>query len=228
MRPNGKRAKRGRTMADRFARAALQPSLLDDMMRVPHAGEPEFGLGTLEEAMPLVMAHHYTRRRTADPMFVFLWRYGNEPVAAAIFTAPVNRYFNPDSIELSRLVRLPDFSLPLSRFIAMCLRWLKRNTGLRFCLSYADTTVGHRGYIYQATNFIHVARSPGNTQWKHDASGRIVSGRSFDQQKDRIGWTRLRTGEKLLYVYPLNESRRDLLARFGWVPLPYPKGGVDG
>lgn len=216
-------------MADRLALAARQPSLLDDMMRTPHEGEPDFALGTLEEAMPLVMAHHYTRRRTADPMFVFLWRYGNEPVAAAIFTAPVNRYFNPGSVELARLVRLPDFGRPLSRFVAMCLRWLRRHTDLRFCLSYADTTVGHRGYIYQAANFIHVARSAGNVQWRHDRTGKVVSGRSFDQQRDREGWTRLRTGEKLLYVYPLNERRRDLLARFDWTPLPYPKGdAADG
>lgn len=200
-----------------------QPSLLDEMMCRPHEGEPDFTLGTLEEAMPLVLEHHYSRRRTADPMFVFLWRYGNEPVAAAIFTAPVNRYFNPGSVELSRLVRLPTFERPLSRFIGLCLRWLKRNTELRFCLSYADTTVGHLGFIYQATNFIHVAVSPGNTQWKCDASGKIVSGRSFDQQRNKEGWTRLRTGRKLLYVYPLSEPRAALLERFGWTALPYPK-----
>ena len=208
---------------DRFAAALAQPSLLDEMMRRPHAGEPEFVRATLEEAMPLILAHHYTRRRTADPMFVFMWRYGNDPVAAAVFTAPVNRYFNPDAIELSRLVRIPDFGLPLSRFVSLCLRWLKRNTTLRFCLSYADTTVGHVGTIYQACNFIHVARSAGNSQWRHRSTGKVVSGRSFDQQTDRDGWDRMRTGEKILYVFPLAERRRKLLDRFGWSALPFPK-----
>lgn len=209
---------------DRFAAAMAQPSLLDEMLRRPHEGEPEFGLGTLEEAMPLVLAHHYTRRRTADPMFVFLWRYGNEPVAAAIFTAPVNRYFNPGAIELARLVRVPELTLQLSRFVALCLRWLKRNTELRYCLSYADTTVGHAGIIYQALNFAHVRRSRGNVQYRHTETGKIVSGRSFDQQKTKEGWERLRTGEKLLYVFPLNERLNKLLARYGWQALPYPKG----
>lgn len=45
-------------MPDRFARAMAQPSMLDEMMRRPHEGEPEFVRGTLEEAMPLVLAHH--------------------------------------------------------------------------------------------------------------------------------------------------------------------------
>jgi hypothetical protein len=209
---------------DRFALAAAQPSLLDTMMRRPHEGRPDFTLGTLEEAMPLVMAHHYTRRRTADPMFVFLWRYGNEPVAAAIFTAPVNRYFNPGAVELARLVRVPELSVQLSGFVAQCMRWLRRETDLRYCLSYADTTVGHVGTIYQACSFILVGESKGNTMWKH-GDGRLVSGRSFDQSSPayREGWERLRTGRKLLYVYPLNERRGSLLARYGWTPLPYPK-----
>lgn len=210
-------------MGDRFARAMAQPSLLDDMMRRPHEGEPDFGLGTLEEAMPLILKHHYTARRTADPMFVFMWRYGNEPVAAAVFAAPANRYFNPGAVELARLVRVPDLTVQLSRFVAKCLRWLRRNTELRYCLSYADTTVGHAGVIYQALNFTHVARSSGNVQYRHDQTGKVVSGRSFDQQRERSGWTRLRTGEKLLYVYPLNETRASLLARYGWTPLPHPK-----
>lgn len=210
-------------MGEHLALAVSQGSLLDEMLRRPHEGEPEFGLGTLAEAMPLILAHHYTRRRTADPMFVFFWRYGNEPVATAVFTAPVNRYFNPGSIELARLVRVPELEIPLSRFVSQCLRWLRANTELRYCLSYADTTVGHCGTIYQAANFVHVARSRGNVQYQNDASGKIVSGRSFDQQTTKHGWTRLRTGEKLLYVFPLYERLPKLLARYGWQRLPYPK-----
>lgn len=199
---------------------AVQLSLLDAIR-----GEPSFERGKLADAMPLILEHHYTRRRTADPMHVFLWRYGDETVAAAVFTSPVNRYFGKGAVELARLVRIPEFTLPLSRFVSLCLRWLKANTDLLYCLSYADTTVGHVGTIYQALNFIHVARSKGNAQYRHEVTGKIVSGRSFDQHAvgNKAGWTRLRTGEKLLYVYPLNERRQKLLDRFGWSPLPYPK-----
>lgn len=181
--------------------------------------------GKLADAMPLVMAHHYTRRRTADPMHVFLWKQGEETMAAAIFTSPANRYFGKGAIELSRLVRVPELTEQLSRFVALCLRELKKDDRLAYCLSYADETVGHFGIIYQACNFVHVAKSKGNVQYKHTESGKIVSGRSFDQHAvgNKDGWDRLRTGAKYLYVYPLREKRKSLLARFGWSPLPYPK-----
>ena len=77
----------------------------------------------------------------------------------------------------------------------------------------------------QACNFTHVAVSKGNAQYRSDIDGRIVSGRSFDQHSavNKEGWTRLRTGPKYLYVYPLRERLKKLLARFGWEPLPFPK-----
>ena len=189
--------------------------------------QPELVLtkGKLADAMPLVMAHHYTQRRTADPMHVFLWVRGGEVRAAAVFCSPANRYFGKGAIELSRLVRLPEEEAPMSKFVALCLRALKLDERLAFCLSYADTTVGHFGTVYQASNFIYVAKSKGNVQYRHRKTGRVVSGRSFDQHAagNKEGWDRLRTGAKHLYVYPLRERRQKLLARFGWSPLPYPK-----
>lgn len=190
--------------------------------------QPTLRKGRLADAMPLIMEHHYTRRRTANPMHVFLWDVAGETVATAVFTSPVNRYFGKGAVELARLVRVPSLREPLTRFVSQCLRWLKRHTELLFCLSYADTTVGHHGGIYQAANFLYVADSPGNAMYRNDEDGRIVSGRSFDQhaEDNKVGWTRLRTGKKHLYVYPPHERRAKLLARFGWSPLPYPK--IDG
>lgn len=211
-------------MAANIQAALLQPSLLDEMQRSPHEGEPQFYRSTLKHVASLILAEHYTRRCPGDPMHVFVWAYGNEVVATAVFTSPINRYFGKGAVELSRLVRRPDFGQPLSRFIAMCLRWLKRHTELAYCLSYADSTAGHCGFIYQACNFLYVAESQGNTMWRGPDGG-LVSGRSFDQRAEanRQGWERVRSGRKFLYVYPLNNSRKALLERFGWEPLPYPK-----
>lgn len=187
-----------------------------------------FRKGTFAEALQLVMAHHYTKRRTADPMHVFVWERDGTVCATAIFTAPVNRYFGKGAVELSRLVRLPDLREPLSAFVALCLRWLRKHTEILYCLSYADTTVGHHGGVYQACNFTYVADSKGSAQYRCKTTGRIVSGRSFDQHAagNKVGWERLRTGKKHLYVYPLSERRPKLLARFGWAAKPFPK--VEG
>ena len=36
------------------------------------------------------------------------------------------------------------------------------------CISYADETLGHVGYIYQATNWIYTGISKGDTEWTVD------------------------------------------------------------
>ena len=185
----------------------------------------EIRKGKLADAMPLILEHHYTRRRTADPMEVFLWVDGDTTMAAAVFTSPVNRFFGRGAIELARLVRVPQLEQPLSKFVAACLRSIKKNRDIKYCLSYADTTVGHHGGIYQALNFSFVAVSKGGAQWREISTGNIVSGRSFDQHAagNKAGYERLKPGKKLLYVFPLRESRNDLLMRFGWTALPYEK-----
>ena len=187
--------------------------------------KPELRKGRLADAMPLILAHHYTRRRTADPMHVFLWDSGGINVACAVFTSPVNRYFGKGSVELSRLVRVPGCQEPLTSFLAECFAWLKRNTDIKFALSYADTTVGHHGGVYQAASMLHVAVSSGGTQWRNKETGAVVSGRSFDQRnpENRFGYERIPAGKKYLYVKPLKERKAKLLLRFGWTELPYPK-----
>lgn len=185
------------------------------------------------EVWPLIRDHHYLHRRTGDPIHCFAWREPGgllgdtgAPLAAIIYTAPANRYFGKGSIELSRLVRHPDADLPpLTQFVSWSLRWLKANTDFRYCLSYADKGAGHHGGIYQAANFVHVAVSSGNRQYRNETTGEIVSGRSFDQRRPeyKIGWKPVRTSEKYLYIYPLREKRKALFERFAWSALPNPK-----
>jgi len=187
---------------------------------------------SMDEVWPLVRDHHYAHRRTADPMFCFAWREAGgllgdtgTPIAAIVYTSPINRYFGSGALELARLVRHPDAPVRLSMFVSWSLRWLKTNTKLRYCLSYADRSAGHHGGIYQATNFIHVMTSASNRQYENPATGQVVSGRSFDQRRPEYkdGWIATKTGEKFLYVRPLNERKSKLLARFSWQELPFPK-----
>jgi len=191
---------------------------------------------TSEEVWPLVRDHHYAHRRTADPMFCFAWREvggllgdTGEPVAAIVYAAPINRYFGSGAVELVRLVRRPHIDVQLSQFVGWSLRWLKANTDLRYVLSYAEQAAGHHGGIYQATNFLHVAISSGNRQYRNPETGSIVSGRAFDQRRPeyRDGWEVVKTGKKYLYVFPLKEREGKLLNRFGWRALPYPKPKLE-
>ncbi len=61
-----------------------------------------------------------------------------------------------DLIELRRLCCIDDTPKNTeSYFIGQTLRWLKQNTDIKRVISYADTTYGHEGTIYKATNFKH-------------------------------------------------------------------------
>ncbi len=192
---------------------------------------------TIEEIRPLLRDHHYLGQKTADPMFVFAWRkegglFGctGEPVAGIVFASPINRYFGEGAVELTRLVRSPDLTEPLSAFVGWALRWLRSNARLAYCLSYADSGAGHHGGIYQALNFDYVALSSGNTRWRNPETGEVVSGRSFDQRRPeyKAGWERIRSEPKFLYVRPLKMRRAAMLKKFGWEPRPYPKPNAVG
>lgn len=71
-----------------------------------------------------------------------------------------------DLTELRRLCCIDDTPKNTeSYFIGATLRWLKKNTGIKRVISYADTTYNHEGTIYKASNFKHIGMT---------ASGRVI------------------------------------------------------
>ena len=59
-----------------------------------------------------------------------------------------------DVLELRRLCCIDDtMKNTESFFISRCIRWLKQNTEVKIIVSYADENHGHKGVIYQASNF---------------------------------------------------------------------------
>lgn len=62
-----------------------------------------------------------------------------------------------DLIELKRLCCIDNTPKNTeSFFIAKTIKWLKKNTGYKTIISYADTTYNHSGIIYRASNFKHI------------------------------------------------------------------------
>lgn len=196
---------------------------------------------TPDEVWPLVRDYHYagTMPSAGTAQYTFAWRrpgglFGDagEPVAAAIYSVPVNRNWPLDALELQRLVRHPALERHLSEFVSWTLRWLRANTSAPFVLSYADSGQGHHGGIYQATGFRYVRLSRGDRSFI-DSNGKRVHGKSiFDRYGTRsVGavlakhadWQVVRDGDKHLYVKPLRQRESALMRRFGWKALPYPK-----
>jgi hypothetical protein len=195
------------------------------------------------EVWPLIKAHHYSKRMPSAAMHTFAVRkdgglfgdYG-EPVAAAIYGNPVNKYLTDGALELLRLVRHPDYCEPLSSFVSWSLRWIRQHTGHAVCVSYADSAETHHGGIYQACGFYYCGEKGvpfDKVAGFRDQYGKFWHARSvnakFGTHKTSTilarfpEWVVVEALPKHFYIKPLRRQLKPLLKRYGWQLLEYPK-----
>jgi hypothetical protein len=102
-------------------------------------------------------------------------------------------------IELRRLCRSEPTrdGYPLSRFIAICHRLLKRDHGVRFVVTFSDPAHGHDGGIYRASNFEHLGKTRNEEAHVIDGNGRLRSRRMVRHHAKRSGTTQAEARAKL-------------------------------
>ena len=105
-----------------------------------------------------------------------------------------------------------------SRFVSWCLREMKKKDPHLVVLSYADSSAGHHGYLYQALNFVYTGTS---VPWVD----RTIEGKDHRSvSRERLkGPDVVRKARSLKhrYVWFANNRDRKLLA---WPEkTPYPK-----
>lgn len=98
-----------------------------------------------------------------------------------------------------------------SYFIGKIAWWLKKNTPYNRVLSYSDTSVGHHGTIYKASNFKLVGKTAGTEKIVRD--GREFHARSLSIDRDYARKLsddltsgkaeRVKTGEKNIWILDL-------------------------
>lgn len=191
-----------------------------------------------DEVWPLVRDFHYSKRNAGLIHHAFAWRapgglFGEtgEPMAAISYSQPVSRNHPQDALELSRLVRREDFDKPISQFVAWSLRWLKANTAAPFVLSYADSTQGHHGGIYQACNFLYVGPTTsghigyncpeGSFVHRRTCNSRFGTGGAVEMARIKPDWMPVYGKPKHLYIFPLRKKWKP--ADHGFTSHPYPK-----
>lgn len=101
-----------------------------------------------------------------------------------------------------------------SWFITKCLKMLKEdNPKIKAVISFSDTTEGHEGTIYKATNAYRIG-STGSTTFYKDSTGRLRHPRqngeniSLEMAKER-GWIPVKRGSKNRYLYLLFSSKKE-------------------
>jgi len=91
-------------------------------------------------------------------------------------------------------------------------------------VSYADTDMGHHGYIYQATNWVYTGMTKERTDIGSDDG---THSRHYDKNCD-YSKNRRRRSAKHRYVYFLSPPRSRFKKRarvaLKYEVLPYPKG----
>lgn len=121
----------------------------------------------LVAAKNIIVKNHYLHSLPGCTKLCFGAFPGNRLLGAITFGAgPANafRMVKDTSIDecltLTRLwlsEKLPTNSE--SRVIAVCIRYLKKYTKIKFLVTYADPTQGHIGIIYQATGWLYTGLS---------------------------------------------------------------------
>lgn len=124
-----------------------------------------FRLAELEEVSAFVKDNHYSGNHPLVD-YCFGAYYGDALMGVCMFghvggnpkvACVLKGYDDPLQYrELSRLVFYDDVPKNSeSKFVSWCIRWLKSNTNLLALISFADPVHGHRGTIYQASNWIY-------------------------------------------------------------------------
>lgn len=190
------------------------------------------------EAAKYAVEHwHYSRSMPAGKMVrAGVWESGRF-VGCVIFSRGAAQHIGSpyglkqtEVCELTR-VALTQHDTPTSRIVAIAVKMLKRlNSGLRLVVSFADTSQGHHGGIYQAGGWAYVGSMEYHALKIH---GRIVHPRTchslYGSKGQGIPWLRehvdpnaerIRNGIKHKYLYPLDKAMR---AQIEPLRQPYPK-----
>ena len=128
-------------------------------------------------------------------------------------------------LELNRLCVNEDLERNvLSYFVSNCLNLLKNDL---IIVSYADTSMNHNGYIYQATNWTYTGLSAKRTE-RYDVNNPNRHSKSVTEQKG-VKYEDLAIRErpqKHRYIYFTgNKSQKKKLKKdLKYKKQPYPKG----
>lgn len=120
---------------------------------------------------PLIVEHHYLHSMPAAPRRCYGVSLDGELLGGVVFTSGARHGHRlltaarPQDVATLARLWLSDV-LPVnseSRGLGFVLRDLRRTTSWKLLLSYADPAAGHVGTIYQATSWVYLGKTAGET-----------------------------------------------------------------
>lgn len=192
-------------------------------------------------AMELVIEKHYLHRRApCSVAFGLFCKEDNSLVGVVIYGVSVSSTLlkgicgEEESKNVYELTRLwLDDKLPRnceSYLIGNSIKLLDRE----IIVSFADTSQGHIGYVYQATNFIYTGLSSKFKDalvrgYENQHHSGYANGMSIAMMKDTFGEENVYYKERprkhrYIYFNCSKKRKRELLKKLKYKIEPYPKG----
>lgn len=198
---------------------------LNEIQR-PDSDKKEVRRISYESTIPFLLEIHYARRMPCitdafglflNEMLIGVVTYGI-PASHQLCIGVCGKRYKDNVRELNRLCLLPKYNGGnySSYLVGRSLRMLPSGT---IVVSYADTGMGHNGYIYQATNFIYTGctqrrRDQYNSRGKHPRHG--------DQQDSDLMQSR-NPKHRYIYICGDRRTKRELTKKIRYKAQPYPK-----
>lgn len=161
-----------------------------------------------QEAIDFLLPKHYSGRKpniskafgSYDGGLKAVCTFG-KPASPNLCSGICGVEYKSNVYELNRLCRIDDYSEPLSKFVAWCLRELKPLDWI--IVSYSDTAMNHHGYIYQSCNFLYTGATRKRTdmytpEGKHSRHYKLSG---------QIGLRKVRSS-KHRYIYFCTNNKR--------------------
>lgn len=198
-------------------------------------------------AKAMICKYHYSNT-CGNLKFAFAFKYKGEIKNIIAYSSPVGRmvcqeimeggdYTN--TLELIRMISIEPKPKNLESYcIHKTFEYIKKNLpNYKIVVSFADNSVGHHGYCYQASGFIYYGQSRKHAEWYID--GKRVHERTLFTE---YGTTKIEKLKKILgerivkkeqdetksrYYYILAQNKKekkDLERKIKVKSLPYPKG----
>lgn len=195
-----------------------------------------------ETAYPWLLNVHYARRLCPisyafglynDAILVGVCTYG-VPASSPLREGLCGEQYQDKVLELNRLVCEQGKNYA-SILVGRSLQMLPKPSVV---VSYADTSMGHIGYVYQATNWLYCGLSAKRTDWKVKGLEHLHGATIADMsrgQENRAEWMREKYGDdfyledrprKHRYVYFVGSKPqvKAMRSALNYAVEPYPKG----
>ena len=153
------------------------------------------------------------------------------PPSASLCMGICGKEHSSKVLELNRLCLQENEKNQSSFLISQSLKLLPKP---KIVVSYADTSQGHIGYVYQATNFLYTGLSAKRTEWR--IKGSNLHSKTITEKttlKERLSnpnkFEVVNRPQKHRYIYMVgNKKERKLLHEcLNYKIFPYPKGKTN-